>query len=163
MPIFSFRIKPQVVEIDAESKGEAIEKLPRYVLDHFRTLALGTTYIRKRPRNTTEFIDKTIRPLAKKLQKEFPGYKARVMGPFGLDVEVLIVLDNGNEDQSRSLTFTPGRDFALMLKDYSKNLQRFKPGTLGEINGMNYGTIPVPKKNRVSWLKERLITHLEAP
>ena len=162
MPTFKFKLRSEV-EVEAPNKAEAMKLARTEVYEAVGRIAHEARYVSRRPTNTTEFIDTIVKPLAKKLQKEFPGYKARVMGPFGLDVEVLIVLENGNEDQDRSLTFTPGRDFSLMLKDYSKNLQRFKEGTIGYMNGMNYASMPVPRIGRIPWLKERLISHQEAP
>lgn len=162
MPTFKFKLRSEI-EVVAPNKEEAMKLARTEVYEAVGRIAHEAKFVSKRTTNTTEFIDTIIKPLAKKIQKEFPGYKARVMGPFGLDVEVLIVLENGNKAETKSLTFIPGEDFQLRWKDFSKNLQRFRPGTLGEINGMNYATYPVPRVGRVSWLKDKLITHLEAP
>ncbi len=162
MPTFKFKLRSEV-EVEAPNKAEAMKQARIEVYEAVGRIAHEAKYVGRRPTNTTEFIDTIVKPLAKKLQKEFPGYKSRVMGPFGLGVEVLIVLENGNEAETRSLTFRPGKDFELRLIDYSKKVNDFRPGTLGEINGLNFGDLPVPRIGRVAWLKERLIPHLEAP
>ena len=48
-------------------------------------------------------------------------------------------------DNCVSITFRPGNlDIAeLFIVDYTKNTGRYSPGTIGQINGMNYPGVPV--------------------
>lgn len=155
MPTFMFKLN-SLIKVDAVDKKTAKERVGREIYEHLSDVTSEAKYVSKRPTNTTEFIETVIQPIAKKLQKEFPGYTTEVIGPFGLSVEVLIIMDNGNKDETKSLTFRPGNNFELRIVNFSKTINDFAPGTIGAYNNMNFGTEQVPKKNRINWLKQRL-------
>ena len=107
------------------------------------------------------FIEGIIQPIAKEISKR-KGLTFEVLGPFGLSCETSIHFTKKNFKGKRnkdfvcdySLTFRPfdehdeGYKFKkqwLELVDYSKKTKQYKDGTIGQINGFNYQTVPIPK------------------
>lgn len=77
------------------------------------------------------------------------------MGPFGLGSECSIYFyaQGKNGKKGRTLagaTFTRYGD-GFGLKDYSKKINRYSPGTIGEMNGGNYDTIEITEKMTLDW------------
>jgi hypothetical protein len=112
------------------------------------------------------WIGRLVQPLADALT-ERTGRTADVLGPFGLCCATSIHLYSDPELKSparflngncRSITFVP-LDLdrgELGIRDYSRNTGEFRPGTIGEMNGMNHPTIPVPDDADLDWFVERL-------
>ena len=105
------------------------------------------------------WIDEILRPIAEHLleQPEFADRTYDILGPFGIGSRTSIHLyKRGVSEESKfqgnncmSITFEPGNLQAgeLRIVDYSKNLRRFAPGTIGE-NGFNHPTIPMKRNTR---------------
>lgn len=101
-------------------------------------------------------------PLAKELLKLLPGYESyKVAGPVG-DGEAVILtfFEKGvtPEEQekglkSKSVTLiTKLGDGGLGVRDYTKNTNQHKPGTIGYLNGENHPTVKVPEGAKAGWL-----------
>lgn len=93
------------------------------------------------------WIEFVLKPIAEEIVKKMPGYYYETYGPFGLACETSIHFYKGEdkEDETRFLIFRPGDlDIGeIKLIDRTKNLGRYKQGTIGEANGGNYQTIPM--------------------
>ncbi len=75
-----------------------------------------------------------------------PGYRYETFGPFGLACETSIhFYREDDKGETKLLTFRPGDlDIGkLKLVDRTINRGRYKQGTMGEVNGGNYKTIPM--------------------
>lgn len=101
-----------------------------------------------------------IKPLADELIKHFPDYHYEILGPFGLCSETVIHFrkngtpeDNYERPNFHSISFTVG-DLSIggfSIRDYSKNTGKFIEGTIGELNGMNHPSIPIPDNADIEW------------
>jgi hypothetical protein len=115
----------------------------------------------KRALEQPHWIKDLIKPMGNLLLKdprmeEFPTYD--VLGPFGLSASVSIHfyrkgvpkekrLETGNR---RSITFIPvyepkSLDFTLKIIDYSRDTGKYKKGTIGAANLMNYVRVDLPE------------------
>ena len=108
-----------------------------------------------------------LEPLSKELEVKYPGYHAEVLGPFGLDNETSIHLykdsipkserwDATNRSisvKSISFIFSLNRELypELFVRDYTQDSREFGRGTIGEMNGMNYASIPIPQDVNIQW------------
>jgi hypothetical protein len=114
------------------------------------------------------WIDDILRPIAEAMLKELPGYdRFAILGPFGIGADTSIhFYKEGVDDREMlegdnclSITFTPDdlADGKLSVKDFTKNTGRFSPGTIGELNRMNYPNKPmVPDVGwLLNWLKSQ--------
>jgi hypothetical protein len=110
--------------------------------------------------------DYLVKPIAEELLPLLPDYdRFERFGPFGLTCEYSIHFYRiGSQNpykcdkDIKSLTFVPGNfdEGEIYLRDFSVYSGQFNKGTLGEINGMNYGCLPIPKENTVQWLLEQI-------
>jgi hypothetical protein len=65
--------------------------------------------------------------------------------------------DGDSIDDIRSITFEPNLDSdsesPLAMVDYSENSRRYEPGTMGEMNGLNFPAVPIgPETEGAAWL-----------
>lgn len=110
------------------------------------------------------FIENLLKPIAEDLQQFFPNRYYEILGPFGLGCETSIhfyknkakkAKDNkeyhamwdADKNFCKSVTFRPLelKKGELVIVNYKKNTGEFKKGTIGEINGLNHPTLPMPK------------------
>ena len=94
-----------------------------------------------------------IKPIAEELVKHFPDRCYDILGPFGLSSEIAIHFYRIGVDEKHmfdgdnciSITFRPGDldKGELRLVDHKTNTGEFRKGTIGDMNGMNYPTIPL--------------------
>ena len=100
--------------------------------------------------NYPSWIDEIIKPIAELLVKRMKNRHYEILGPFGMTCETSIhFYINGNKNQlenCRAINFRPvdleiGK---IEIVDYDNNTNEYKKGTIGEVNGMNYRTIPMP-------------------
>ena len=92
-----------------------------------------------------------LKPIAEEIVKKMPEYYYETPGPFGMSCETSIHFyrkEDKEEDKlsnCKSLTFRPGDlDIGeIELVDRAIDLGRYKQGTIGEVNGGNYGTVPM--------------------
>lgn len=105
------------------------------------------------------WIDILIKPIAEAMSKRLPDRTVDILGPCGITCATAIHFykkgvdnkDKFNGDNCISITFRPAADLPdLTVIDYSVDTQEFKPGTLGEINGMNHPSIPI--QDDIDWL-----------
>ncbi len=84
-------------------------------------------------------------PLAKALVRHFPGYRAEVLGPFGLQSEYAIHFYHKDDTArpSLSINFVRAGDH-LELIDVTQNTHRFPKGSVADINGMNHPRMKIP-------------------
>lgn len=112
------------------------------------------------------FIDNYIKPLAEELLKHFKGRYYDTLGPFGLSNETAIhFYKNGVTNKNScdgnnciSIDFRPINEDGeadLVLVNHLENTGDFRKGTIGEMNGMNYPVVPMPKtiKELVKFIK----------
>jgi len=107
------------------------------------------------------WIDEIIKPIAEEMIKHFPDRQYDILGPFGLTCETAIhfyLNGSDNIESCLSITFRPGDldKGEIKIVDYSKNTMRYRENTLGEINGMNYPSVPIPKDADIQWLVDRI-------
>ena len=105
-----------------------------------------------------------IEPMAEAMVKKLPDRTHDILGPFGLTAETSIHFykkeatekDRFEGDNCISITFRPGelREGELELVDRTKQTGRYPTGSIGEINRMNYHTVPIPKTADAKWLIE---------
>ena len=101
------------------------------------------------------WVNELLEPIAKAMVKRMPDRYYDILGPFGMTSETSIhfykegiekkQLFNG--DNCKSITFRP-TDLdkgEISLVDQTQNTERYAEGTLGDINGMNYPTVPMKK------------------
>lgn len=102
------------------------------------------------------WINSMIKPIAEELIKDYPEHYYEILGPFGMNNDTSIHLyrkdQPGKTETCLSLSFRHGDldKGELNLIDYSKNLHRYQNGTIGEMNGGNYGTIPLTPETDIS-------------
>lgn len=114
------------------------------------------------------FIENYIKPIAEELLKHFKGRHYEILGPFGLTCETAIhFYKDGvtrenmfDGDNCISVDFRPIHDDGdsdLVLVNHLKNSGNFKPGTIGEVNGMNFPEVAMPKtiKELVKFIREQ--------
>lgn len=104
------------------------------------------------------WFSRLIEPLAKMIAEALEartGVKRtyELFGPFGLECEVAVhfykvgVTDKKkfNGDNCLSITFRPGSlDVAeLFVVDYTKDINKYPKGSIGQVNGLNYPSVPV--------------------
>lgn len=126
--------------------------------------------LREKDRKMTypHFIDNYIKSLAEELLKHFKGRHYDILGPFGLNNNTSIhFYKDGvtrenmfDGDNCISVSFRPINDDGdsdLVLINHLVNSKRFAPGTIGEVNGMNYPDVTMPKtiKELVKFIKDQ--------
>lgn len=119
---------------------------------------------KERGKGWASWINEIIAPIARKLEKHYPDRRAEILGPFGLCSEVSIHLykkDIPEADELRdckSITFVRGdlEKGEIRVRDYSRDTGRYKPGTMGELNGMNHPEIEIPAGAGIEWLVEHI-------
>ena len=89
--------------------------------------------------------------LAKKCIPLIKGaISAETLGPFGVGCECSIHFKNNKGKVIASATFTHlGKGFGL--KDYSKKLNVAPKGSISDMNGGNFRTLPITEKMTVEW------------
>ena len=113
-----------------------------------------------------------LEPLAEEIIKLLPGRQFETLGPFGLKCETSIHFNKENIDHDKrfedgnciSLTFVPGdiENGELLIVDHTKNTKRYPPGTLGEMNGMNYPGVKIPDDADAQWFIDWMKKQMEA-
>jgi len=108
------------------------------------------------------WIDTIVQPIADDLAKEFPDFEPHILGPFGLCTEVSIhFYRKGVPEEKRwaggnvrSITFILGdlQKGEILIRNTSVDTGEFRPGTIGEMNGMNHPSVKIPEDADVSWL-----------
>jgi len=103
------------------------------------------------------WLDYYLHPIAEALTDEFPNSHYELGGPFGLDCETSISLYEGKKLLA-FLQFVPGNldEGEIFLRDYSVDTHRFGSGTIGEVNGMNHPSIPIPIDADISWFLDKI-------
>lgn len=111
--------------------------------------------------SSPSWIDEIIEPIAKELCARFPGYHYEVLGPYGLGAAVTIrLLEDGIDhdrvrgENNKGITFEPVglKEGKLVIRDVSVDTGKFKPGTIGELNGMNHPLVQIPEDAGIDWL-----------
>ncbi|MDP2662647.1 MAG: hypothetical protein Q8R28_18165 [Dehalococcoidia bacterium] len=98
------------------------------------------------------WIDMLLYPIRDGLAERFPDLRFEVLGPFGMTAATSIHASPKDSDPHAfntvgSLTFRPGNldSGELRVVDYSKKVDHYALNTVEEMNGMNYGTVPLPE------------------
>ena len=112
----------------------------------------------KRKRLRYPHLTTLLEKLGKQLLPYFHGaVRVEVLGPFGLGNETSLYISaapkKGKTDGKTlgSITFTrSGEGYAI--KDYSKKSKRFAPGSIGDLNGSNYGRIELDETHTIDWM-----------
>lgn len=109
------------------------------------------------------WIDLVVKPIAKELERQLPGYNSAILGPLGVGARVSIHLykigvpekSKFDGDNCKSITFEPawGQD-TIRVVDYSINTGEYSSGTIGEMNGFNHPTLAIPEGEGVDWLMQ---------
>ncbi len=89
--------------------------------------------------------DELVEPLAREMADRF-GLSYEVMGPFGICARVPIYFEDSDGNTVAGLTLQPGNlDEGELYYETGETADRFEPGTMGEINGMNNVTERLPQ------------------
>ncbi len=94
------------------------------------------------------WIEEIVKPIAEKLVKKMSDRYYDILGPFGLTCETSIhFYKKSDKENVKSITFRPGNldNGEIKIVDNTVNTHRYKCGTIGEINRMNYSTILMTK------------------
>ena len=98
------------------------------------------------------FFDSVAEPIAKELEKMFPGTESQTLA-----VGTAIVIGLRKGEEGKSVTLVPMEKGALGVRDYEKTTsKRFPKGSLEEIQGLNHPTVPIPEEADVRWLAQWL-------
>lgn len=116
----------------------------------------------KRKRLRYPHLTDLLEKLGKQLLPHFPGaVRVEVLGPFGLGNETSLYISaapkKGVTDGKTlgSITFTrSGEGYAI--KDYSKKHKTYAPGSIGELNGSNYGRIELNETHTIEWMVKHM-------
>ncbi len=104
--------------------------------------------------------ENVLRPLGEELMLHFPDSTLSVSGPFGMDCETSISLTGKNKECLAFLQFVPTHDsnlpITLHLRDYSVDTKRFPPDSIGEMNGDNHPSIPIPTDVTIKWFLDKI-------
>lgn len=123
-------------------------------------------HLEEKNKNMTypHFKENYLKPIAEELLKHLPNRYYEILGCFGLNCEASIhfykkdiTKENMFEgDNCISLTFRP-RDDDLVLVNHLVNTHLYPQGSLGELNGDNYTTLPMKKniKELLKFMKEQ--------
>lgn len=81
--------------------------------------------------------------IGERLRKQF-GYKeVEVYGPQGIGARVTFILKKSKDKKGwKWAGIEPSKD-DLYIKDYRTNTGKYAPGTIGELNGMNFPNIKI--------------------
>lgn len=105
------------------------------------------------------WIDSLVKPIAEAMVKHFPDRTFEILGPCGMSSETAIHFykkgivrkDQFKGDNCISITFRPGTDLPdLTVVDELTDTKRYKPGSIAEMNGMNYLAFPI--QDDIKWL-----------
>lgn len=110
--------------------------------------------LKAHPPEHVSWLDMLIEPIKAGLESHYPDCYFEVYGPFGMSATTSIHgvrrLPDGSGSGAEfigSLTFRPADlgHGAISLVDYSLKVRDYAPGTIGEMNGLNYGVKPLPE------------------
>lgn len=151
----------------SQAHKQAEEALNTRIHQRERQLERLNTKLRKL--EFPSWIDNLIKPIADGLEKVYPEYRAEILGPFGVYRETAIHLykkglthdelwldKNLYNDSIKSINFIPG-DLSrgeLSIRNDKEDTGEFSKGTIGELNGMNHPSIPIPEHADIEWLKQ---------
>jgi hypothetical protein len=111
------------------------------------------------------FLTDLVKPIGRALLPHLPGYTMAILGPFGLCAAVSIHFTrNGWSPKThgeaywqrlRSITFVPDQD-RIAVRDRRRSTGTYAPGTLGDLNGMNFPRVPIPETADIPWFLQWL-------
>lgn len=110
------------------------------------------------------FVAAVVRPIQAVLTEMFPNAQVEISGPFGLaSATVLTVSRKGANnvaklkgEQTKSITFVPMADGKLGVRNVHESTGEYPPGSLGDLNGLNFEVREVPVENTIQFLLEWL-------
>lgn len=98
------------------------------------------------------WIHELIEPIRAGFIARFPAYRFETFGPFGMGAHTSIHMSPVDSDPEginavASITFAPDDldHGTIKLLDTSQHLGRYSPGTIGDLNGFNHPTAPLPE------------------
>ncbi len=100
------------------------------------------------------WINLIVEEIAKELIKFMPGRCYDILGPFGIPANTAIHFykdETRSMEGCRSINFRPGdlNRGELHRVDYSRNTNQYGRGSLGELNGLNYPSIPISPETEI--------------
>ncbi len=106
------------------------------------------------------WIEHVLRPLGEELITHYPESSFEIMGPFGMDNETSISIKGNGKELLAFLEFVPehgdNKPMGLHLRDYTIDTKQFTPGSIGEMNGGNHPSIPIPADVTIQWFLEKI-------
>lgn len=144
---------------------EEHQKKKKEINEHIERLERKTQWHKRRLDRLgwgPSWIDELLQPIAEMMLKHLPGRHYDILGPFGIPANTSIhfykdSVDNTTrflDDNCLSVSFRPG-DLSkgeLLVVDYKVNTKRFAPGTIGEMNDLNYLSQGIPMNADIQWL-----------
>lgn len=74
----------------------------------------------------------------------FPGLTPEVLGPFGISCAYSLRFNHPtDESQTKTLTVMVDEGAALSWRDYSRYTGEWKKGSIGDMDGLNYPSVPI--------------------
>jgi hypothetical protein len=179
-----FEVNKMSENMEEESKVELADIMAAYIMKRKQHKAKEEKYtalVEKRKKQlewaekragkhyvkSPSWIDELLKPIAEEMEKQMPDRYYEILGPFGMDAVTAIhfyrkELPEGKkliDNNCISITFVPFslEEGKLGLKDYTKNTHTWAEGTIGEMNDMNYPTIPMKETidELMEWLKQQ--------
>lgn len=126
-----------------------------------KELADATARLEQHRRKHPTWIERIVEPIAMRLALVL-GREPEILGPFGIcsHVSIHLKVPSGNGETVRSITFTSQYDaddeIVLCWRDWSRDTGKYPRGTMGEINGMNHPSEPIPDAADLDWFIARL-------
>ena len=108
------------------------------------------------------WIDSVLAPIASAFEAAMPDRRAEILGPFGIPANTSIHLYRRSATKEHlfnagnciSINFRPqccAEGFKLHVVDHTRNTGRYRAGSMGEANDMNYESIEVPATADAAW------------
>lgn len=100
-----------------------------------------------------------VNPLARALASHFPGHEYEVSGPTGIANAITLSFfskevsaeERMRGEKCKSITLVTTKDGGLGVRDYSKDLKTYAPGSVGYASGLQFAVIDVPENATVQW------------
>ena len=109
---------------------------------------------RRSRRRTKNWISDIVTAWAFALRDEMGRHwKVEVSGPFGLSCVAWITLTYRGKEKSVAFVHLSDKD-VLGVRDWSKDSGEFAPGTIGDMNGLNFPTVRIPQDADIQWLRK---------
>jgi energy-converting hydrogenase A subunit M len=140
---------------------ESVDRLKKKIKQHEKQIENLEKRIKKLYDSDIFWMDALIVPLAEELNKKFPEFQHKIIGPLGICSKCHIHFFRKSEkelgwekyhqkDNLISITILPGSiKSGELFFENGETKNSFAKGTIGEINGMNFVSKPIHSINQL--------------